>query len=142
MIPSESDVESPRVLHRMYSDVCGPMETTAQKGYCYFITFIDGYSHRLIIKLIKLKNEVPRLTREYLERAKAETGERTNYFHSDGGREYRLTVLQDYFKSKGIHHEMTNAYTPCCSREDCSSGAPNFAVLSYRSSIQEFCDTL
>jgi len=29
VILSESDVESPRVLHRMYLDVCGPMEMTA-----------------------------------------------------------------------------------------------------------------
>ena len=28
IIPPESDVESPWVLHRTYSDVCGPMETT------------------------------------------------------------------------------------------------------------------
>ena len=88
------------------------MEMTAWKGYCYFVTFIDGYSHRLIVKLIKLKNEVPKLTKEYLERAEAETGECANYFCSDGGREYRSTALQDYFKSQGIHHEMTNAYMP------------------------------
>jgi len=25
VIPSKSNVESPRVLHRTYSDVCGPM---------------------------------------------------------------------------------------------------------------------
>ena len=56
VIPSESDVESSRVLHRLYSDVCGPMEMTAWKGFHYFITFIDGYSHRLIVKLIKLKS--------------------------------------------------------------------------------------
>jgi len=112
VIPSESNVESPRVLHRMYSDVCGPMETTARKGYCYFVTFIDGHMHCLVVKLIKLKNEVPKLTKEYLEQAEAETGERANYFCSDGGGEYGSTALQDYFKSKGIHHEMTNAYTP------------------------------
>jgi len=67
VIPSESNVKSPRVLHRTYSDVCGPMETTAQRGYRYFVTFINGHSHRLVIKLIKLKNEVPKLTKEYLE---------------------------------------------------------------------------
>ena len=55
---------------------------------------------------------MPKLIKEYLERAEAETGEHTNYFHSDGGGEYGSTALQDYFKSKGIHHEMTNAYTP------------------------------
>jgi len=106
VIPSKSNVESPRVLHRMYSDICGPMKMTARKGYCYFVTFIDGYSHHLIVKLIKLKNEVLKLTKEYLEWAEAETGECANYFRSDGGTEDGLTVLQDYFKSKGIHHEM------------------------------------
>ena len=109
VIPSKSNIESPRVLHRMYLDVCGPMETTARRGYHYFVTFIDGHSHCLVVKLIKLKNEVPKLIKEYLERAEAEMGEHVNYFRSDGGREYGSTVLQDYFKLKGIHHEMTNA---------------------------------
>ena len=54
---------------------------------------------------------MPKLTKEYLERAETDTGERANYYRSDGGREYGSTALQDYFKSKGIHHEMTNAYT-------------------------------
>ena len=112
IIPTESEVENPRVLHRTYSDVCGPMETTAQRGYRYFVTFIDGYSHRLVVKLIKAKSEVPKLTKEYLERAETETSEQANYFRSDGGGEYGSTSLQDYFKSKGVHHEMTNPYTP------------------------------
>ena len=112
IIPMESKVKNPRVLHRTYSDVCGPMEMTVQRGYRYFMMFIDGYSHRLVVKLIKTKSEVPKLIKEYLERAKTETGERANYFRSDGGGEYGSTSLQDYFKSKGIHHEMTNPYTP------------------------------
>ena len=112
IIPTESEVENPRVLHRTYSDVCGPMETMAQRGYRYFVTFINGYSHHLVVKLIKVKSEVPKLTKEYLERAKTETGERANYFRSNGGGEYGSTSLQDYFKSKGVHHEMTNLYTP------------------------------
>lgn len=112
VIPTESDVESPRVLHRMYLDICGPMETTAWRGFHYFIMFIDGYSHCLVVKLIKLKSDMPKLTKKYLERAEAETGEHVNYFHSDGGDEYGLKALQDYFKSRGIHHEMMNMYTP------------------------------
>ena len=74
--------------------------------------FIDGYSHCLVVKLIKAKSEVPKLTKEYLERAETETSEQANYFCSDGGGEYGSTSLQDYFKSKGVHHEMTNPYTP------------------------------
>ena len=73
VIPSESNVESPRVLHRTYSDVCGPMETTARRGYHYFVTFIDGHSHRLVVKLIKLKNEVPGNTLKGPRRRQANT---------------------------------------------------------------------
>ena len=111
-ILTESDVKSPRVLHRTYLDICGPMETMAWRGFRYFITFVDGYLHCLVVKLIKLKSDVPKLTKEYLERVEAETGKHVNYFCSDRGGEYGLTALQDYFKSRGIHHKMTNAYTP------------------------------
>ena len=55
---------------------------------------------------------MPKLTKEYLERAKTETGKWANYFRSDRGGEYGSTSLQDYFKSKGVHHEMMNPYTP------------------------------
>ena len=111
-ISTESDIKSLRVLHRTYLNVCGPMETMAWKGYHYFVTFIDSYLHCLMVKLIKFKSEVPKLTKECLEQAEVETGECANYFHSDEGGEYRSTPLQDYFKSRGIHHEMTNAYMP------------------------------
>lgn len=67
-IPDESAIKNPRVLHRTYSDVCGPMETASRMGHRYFITFIDA--------------------KVYFERAEAETGERANYFRSDGGGEY------------------------------------------------------
>ena len=111
-ILTKSDVENPRVLHRTYSDVCGPMETTACTGYRYFVTFIDAYSHNLVVKLVKTKDKVFALTKSYFERAETITGERPNYFHSDGGGEYGLKEFSSYLESKGIHHEKTNAYTP------------------------------
>ncbi|MDR7986887.1 DDE-type integrase/transposase/recombinase, partial [Escherichia coli] len=108
----ESDVQNPRVLHRTYSDVCGPMQTQTRSGYRYFITFIDGHSHHLVVQLMKTKDETIRHTQTYIERAEAETGERVNLFRSDGGGEYGSHALKAYFERKGIHHEKTNAYTP------------------------------
>src|ERR1700704_5210928 len=111
-IPNESDIENPRVLHRTYSDICGPMETTSRNGYRYFITFIDACSHHLVVKLLKTKDEALKLTKMYFERAEAETGECANIFRSDGGGEYGSKEFQNYLESKGIHHEKTNTYTP------------------------------
>lgn len=111
-IPKKSDVENPKVLHRTYSDVCGPMETTARTGSRYFVTFIDAHSHHLVVKLVKTKDETFQLTKAYFERAETQTGERPNYFRSDGGGEYGSKEFSSYLESKGIHHEKTNAYTP------------------------------
>jgi hypothetical protein len=111
-IPDESTIENPRVLHRTYSDVCGPMETPSQTGHRYFMTFIDACSHLVTVKLLKTKDEAFGSTKVYFERAEAETGERANYFRSDGGGEYGSSDFLKYLESKGIHHEKTNAYTP------------------------------
>lgn len=70
------------------SDVCGPMETTARTGHRYFVTYIDGHSHHLVVKLAKSKDEVFGFTKEYFVRAEAETGCKPNYLRSDGGGEY------------------------------------------------------
>ena len=111
-IPNESDIENPCILHRTYSDICGPMETTSWNRYRYFITFIDACSHHLVVKLLKTKDKALKLTRTYFEQAEAETGKHANIFHSDGGGEYGLKDFQNYLESKGIHHENKNTYTP------------------------------
>jgi hypothetical protein len=111
-IPTKSDIVNPRVLHHTYSDVCGPMDTTSCLGFRYFVTFIDTYSHNLVVKLVKTKDETFGLTKSYFERAKTETGECPNYFCSDGGGEYGSKQFASYLESKGIHHKKTNAYTP------------------------------
>ncbi|KAG1839397.1 hypothetical protein C8R48DRAFT_553573, partial [Suillus tomentosus] len=56
------------------------METVSRAGFRYFVTFIDAYSHHLVVKLVKTKDETFALTKGYFERAETETGERPNYF--------------------------------------------------------------
>ena len=64
------------------------------------------------MKLLHTKDETCAALKAFIEHAKVETGERVNYFCSDGGGEYGSKVLATYFESKGIHHEKMNAYTP------------------------------
>jgi len=44
LIPKVSNIENPRILHHIYSDICGPMQKTTQDGHRYFMTFIDSHS--------------------------------------------------------------------------------------------------
>jgi hypothetical protein len=55
---SSSDRRSKRVLDIVHSDVCGPMSTTSLRGYVYYVSFIDDYSCKTWIYLLKEKNEM------------------------------------------------------------------------------------
>ena len=111
-IPKKSTTVHPRILYRIHSDLCGPMETKSHQHEKYFLTFIDGNTHYVKVKLLRTKDETCAALKAFIECAEVETGEHVNYFHSDGGGEYGSKVLATYFESKGIHHKKTNTYTP------------------------------
>ena len=49
---------SERVLDLAHSNVWGPVPVSARGGVKYFITFIDDYSRKVWLYLIKEKSEV------------------------------------------------------------------------------------
>jgi hypothetical protein len=53
-----NDSKAKRVLDIVHSDVCGLMSTTSLSGYVYYVSFIDDYSHKNLIYLLKETNEV------------------------------------------------------------------------------------
>ena len=53
-----SDSRAKRVLDIVHSDVCGLMSTTSLSVYVYYVSFIDDYSRKTWIYLLKAKNEV------------------------------------------------------------------------------------
>jgi hypothetical protein len=52
------DSRAKRVLDIMHSDVCGPMSTASLREYVYYVYFIEDYSHKTWICLLKENNEV------------------------------------------------------------------------------------
>jgi len=110
-IPKVSDIENPRILHCIYSNICGPMQKMTQDGHCYFMTFIDGHSQYIKVELLKTKDKAVEKLIALIECAEVETGKQVNYFQSDGGSKYFSGRFAKYLKSKGIHHEFTNPDT-------------------------------
>ena len=64
VIPKKSDVENPRRLYRIYSNVCGSFDIEEYSWCQYFVTFIDGFSYYMRVKPIKSKNKVPKALME------------------------------------------------------------------------------
>ena len=60
-----NDSRAKRVLDIVHSDVCGPMSVTSLSGYVYYVSFIDDYSRKTWIYLLKAKNEVSGKFKEF-----------------------------------------------------------------------------
>ena len=111
-IPKVSDIKNPRILHYVYSNIYGPMQKITQDGHRYFMTFIDGHSWYIKVKLLKTNDEAKEKLMALIEHAEVETGEQVNYFRSDDGSKYSSGWFAKYLKSKEIYHEFTNLDTP------------------------------
>ena len=53
-----SDNKEKGILDIIHSYVCGPMQTNSLSGYVYYASFIDDYSPKTWIYLLKNKDEV------------------------------------------------------------------------------------
>ena len=67
-ILKESSTKHPCILHRIYSDLCGPMKTQSRHGELYILTFIDGNTHYVKVKLLKSKAETCEALKALIER--------------------------------------------------------------------------
>ena len=55
---SGSESKDKGILEIVHSDVCGLMSSISLSGYVYYASFIDDFSHKTWIYLLKGKSEV------------------------------------------------------------------------------------
>jgi len=63
--PKDEVTRACKLLELMHSDVCGPMKTTSHGGARYFVTFIDDFSRKTHVYILKAKGEVFDKFKEY-----------------------------------------------------------------------------
>jgi hypothetical protein len=56
--PKDEATRASKLLELVHSDVCGPMKTTFRGGAQYFNTFIDDFSRKTHVYLLKAKGKV------------------------------------------------------------------------------------
>jgi len=54
---SSTASRSKELINVVYSDVCGPLEVPSLGGNKYFISFVDKFSRKLWLYVIKAKSE-------------------------------------------------------------------------------------
>ncbi|GAX80554.1 hypothetical protein CEUSTIGMA_g7991.t1 [Chlamydomonas eustigma] len=99
-------------LGLLHMDVCGPIEPTSMGGSRYIATFLDDYTKFSVVRLIKVKNQVPEEIKSVIAELERQTGLQVKAIRSDRGGEYINQTLQDYLKKKGIVQQLTAPYSP------------------------------
>jgi len=89
---------SKEVLNVVYSDVYGPLEVPSMGGNKYFIGFLDKFSKKIWLCLIKAKNGAFDIFQKFKFFVEKQSGKYIMILRTDGGREYTIRVLRSFVK--------------------------------------------
>lgn len=90
------------------------MSTLSLGGFSYYVIFIDDYSRKTWIYLLKLKesNEVLLKFKEFKVLAENQTGRKIKVLRSDNESEYISENFKEFCISVGIKRDYTVPYNP------------------------------
>jgi transposase InsO family protein len=100
------------VLDIVHSDVCGPMSVASLSGYVYYVSFIDDYSCKTWIYLLKAKNEVFGKFKEFKALVENLTERKIKTLRSYNGGEFTSEEFKEYCKEVEIKREISTPYNP------------------------------
>jgi hypothetical protein len=107
-----SENRSKEILDLIHSDVCGPMPLKSLGGSLYYVTFIDDFSRKTWMYLIKTKDEVFGKFQEFKAEVENLTNKKIKILRSDNGGEYTSKELVSFCKATGIRRELIVPHNP------------------------------
>ena len=88
------------------------MKTTSLRGYAYYASFIDDYSHKICIYFLKKKDEVFEKFKEFKALVENLSEKRIKILRLNYGGEFTSSEFNEYCKEAGIKRELTIPYNP------------------------------
>ncbi|XP_074353008.1 uncharacterized protein LOC141692171 [Apium graveolens] len=101
-----------RPLDIVHTDIAGPFDISSLGGNRYYLTFIDDFSRKSWVYIIKEKSEALDKFKEFKALAEKQSGHYLKVLRSDRGGEYTSNLFRSFCKIHGINHQLTTAYTP------------------------------
>jgi len=90
------------LLELVHNDVCGLIKTTSRGEARYFVTFIDNFSRKTHVYLIKAKGEVFHKFKDYKALLKNQTCMKIKTLRLDNGGEFVSKKFDNFFHEHGI----------------------------------------
>jgi hypothetical protein len=100
------------VLELIHSYVCGPMPSASISEYVYYVSFIDDYSRKTRVYLLKSKYEVFSKFKEFKALIENLSERNIKILRSDNGGECTSKEFVNFCRDVGIKRELTTPYNP------------------------------
>jgi hypothetical protein len=107
-----SNNRSKEILDLIHSDVCGPMPVISLGGSLYYVIFIDDYSRKTWLYLLKSKDEVFSKFQEFKAEIENLANKKIKTLRTDNGGEYTSKEFVAFCKSIGIRRELVVPHNP------------------------------
>jgi transposase InsO family protein len=107
-----SNNRSKEILDIIHSDVCGPMPVGSLGGSLYYVIFIDDYSRKTWLYLLKTKDEVFSKFQEFKAEIENLTNKKIKTLRTGNGGEYISKEFVAFCKSAGIRRELIVPHNP------------------------------
>jgi len=91
----------------VHIDVCGPMNISSIGGNKYFLPFIDDFSRKTWIYLLKNKDEVFHYFKIFKAFVERQSGRLIKMVRSDGEGEYKSNEFKRHCEELGLQHNIT-----------------------------------
>ena len=100
------------LLGLIHSDVCGPINVHARRGFLYFITFTNDFSRYRYVYLMRHKSESFEKFKEFKNEVQNQLGKSIKALRSDRGYEYLSQEFDDHLKECGTVSQLTPPRMP------------------------------
>ena len=92
--------------------MCGSFDTPSLGGNRYFLTFVDEFTKKIWIYLLKEKCAVFSLFVKFVKSVERQSELKLKILRTNGRGEYNSKEFKELCEAKGIKHEVTAPYTP------------------------------
>nr|GEV85920.1 retrovirus-related Pol polyprotein from transposon TNT 1-94 [Tanacetum cinerariifolium] len=99
-------------LHLLHMDLYGPMRIASINGKRYVLVIVDDYSRYTWVHFLRSKDEAPEVIIKFLKRITVLLQSPVIIIRTDNGIEFKNQMLQEYFDTIGISHQMSSVRTP------------------------------
>jgi transposase InsO family protein len=107
-----SNNRSKEILDLIHLYFCGPMLVRSLGGSLYYVIFIDDYSRKMWLYLLKSKDKVFNKFQEFKAEIENLTNKKIKTLRIDNGGEYTSKEFIAFSKSAGIRRELTVPHNP------------------------------